>query len=167
MTNRAISLFILCALALAAPRPTAADTVWVLMLDNSASMSTPTLYQGTAHVSDAPAQDPDRLAVIATLVFRADGVRRQADDPDLRQPPWPGKFTLVAKRSAQIRACSSARARSWVGRARGRRILEASTAKTGSCPPPTARRRRGGRRGADRRRGRARCSASIPAGPVR
>jgi hypothetical protein len=54
---------------LAAAAPARADTEWVLVLDNSNSMDD----GATDTVTNAPLppNDPDRLAVIATLVFRA------------------------------------------------------------------------------------------------
>lgn len=133
MMKRVVSLFVLCVVALAAPRPAAADTEWVLMLDNSSSMSSPTPYsENGKYVKDVPAQDPDRLAVIATLVFRA---LMGPDDKltiltfDSRHGP--GRFTLVANDPAKIRSLFFGEATYMVGPLReARRILEASTAKT-------------------------------------
>lgn len=64
--------------ALCGVRPVLADTEWVLMLDNSTSMRLPTdiwdkkpgATEWTKTGRQSPANDPDRLAVLATLVFR-------------------------------------------------------------------------------------------------
>ena len=68
MKRTLLHLFVLFAMLVAA-RPAAADTEWVLVLDNSGSMG----LGGQDSVTRAPLppNDPDRLAVIATLVFRA------------------------------------------------------------------------------------------------
>ena len=68
MKRTLVHLIVLAAVLLAA-RPAAADTEWVLVLDNSGSMG----LGGIDRATQAPllANDPDRLAVIATLVFRA------------------------------------------------------------------------------------------------
>jgi hypothetical protein len=76
MRNRAtlpLSLSLLLVVGLA--RPVAAATEWVLILDNSASMSdgsklTTTQPDGTTTTQTLPPADPHRLAVIATLIFR-------------------------------------------------------------------------------------------------
>lgn len=57
-------------------RPAAAATEWVLILDNSTSMSdgsqlTTTYPDGSKKESKVPPADPHRLAVIATLIFRS------------------------------------------------------------------------------------------------
>lgn len=133
MTKRALTLCLLCAIAIAAPRPAAADTEWVLMLDNSSSMSGPTPYsENGVFKKNIPAQDPDRLAVIATLVFRA------LMGPDDRltiltfdSRHGPGKYTLVPNDPAKIRGLFFGEATWMVGPlTRARDILDHSTAKT-------------------------------------
>ena len=103
--TKLLAALVVCATVVAAPRPAAADTEWVLMLDNSSSMSGPTPYsENGVFVKNIPAQDPDRLAVIATLVFRA---LMGPDDKltiltfDSRHGP--GKYTLVPNDPPTIR----------------------------------------------------------------
>lgn len=72
MKNVLITMLMLCSLARAAR----AETEWVLILDNSGSMSvgsvlTTTKPDGSKTVENQPPKDPHRVAVIATLIFRA------------------------------------------------------------------------------------------------
>lgn len=134
MTSRLLVILtvVLGAFALA-PRPARADTEWVLMLDNSSSMSGPTPYsENGVFVKNVPAQDPDRLAVIATLVFRA---LMGPDDKltiltfDSRHGP--GRYTLVPNDPKQIRGLFFGEATFMVGPlTRAQEILSQSTAKT-------------------------------------
>lgn len=57
-------------LAATAP-PSSSGTEWVLILDNSASMSAGSMLTANGSTTKIPATDPDRLSVIATLIFRA------------------------------------------------------------------------------------------------
>lgn len=133
LLTKLLAALVVSAIVLAAPRPAAADTEWVLMLDNSSSMSGPTPYsENGVFVKNIPAQDPDRLAVIATLVFRA---LMGPDDKltiltfDSRHGP--GQFTLVPNDPAQIRGLFFGEATYMVGPLReARRILEGSKART-------------------------------------
>jgi hypothetical protein len=133
MTHRLFFItLMLCALTLA-PGRAAADTEWVLMLDNSSSMSSETPYsENGVFVKNVPAQDPDRLAVIATLVFRA---LMGPDDKltiltfDSRHGP--GTYATVANDPEAIRGLFFGEATYMVGPLRrAREILEQSTAKT-------------------------------------
>lgn len=65
---RALHMLVLAVVLLGA-RPAAADTEWVLILDNSGSMAQGSTDRTTGQT--LPPNDPDRLAVVATLVFRA------------------------------------------------------------------------------------------------
>jgi hypothetical protein len=113
--------------------PARADTEWVLMLDNSSSMSSETPYsENGTFVKNIPAQDPDRLSVIATLVFRA---MMGPDDKltiltyDSRHGP--NKYTLLPNDPKQIRALFFGEQTFMVGPlTRGREILDQSTAQT-------------------------------------
>ena len=133
MTRWLLTL-LLCTCALAgAPRVAHADTEWVLMLDNSSSMSGPTPYSENGRfVKNIPAQDPDRLAVIATLVFRA---LMGPDDTltiltfDSRHGP--GRYTIVPNDPKAIRALFFGEATFMVGPlTHAREILEQSKAQT-------------------------------------
>lgn len=68
MKRTLIHLLVLVAVLVTA-RPAGADTEWVLVLDNSGSMGLG--GQDAQTGAPLPPNDPDRLAVIATLVFRA------------------------------------------------------------------------------------------------
>lgn len=51
--------------------PSSSGTEWVLILDNSASMSGGLKLTTNGVTTSIPATDPDRLSVVATLIFRA------------------------------------------------------------------------------------------------
>lgn len=68
MTRTLFHILVVVCVLLAA-RPAAADTEWVLILDNSNSMDDGATDTQTG--ATLPPNDPDRLAVLATLVFRA------------------------------------------------------------------------------------------------
>ena len=53
------------------PPPSSSGTEWVLILDNSASMSAGSKLTNNGVLTNIAATDPDRLSVIATLIFRA------------------------------------------------------------------------------------------------
>ncbi len=72
MKRTILIVAIACLGLLASARPGHADTEWVLVLDNSSSMSRGSrLTKSDGTVRDIGPQDRDRLSVIATLVFRA------------------------------------------------------------------------------------------------
>jgi len=144
-----IALISLIVAALCGARVARADTEWVLMLDNSTSMirestwsitETDITGKVTKREGTSQANDPDRLAIIATLVFRA-----LAGSED--------KLTILTYKSAERNPDGSTKRKLWgehrqldtiddvrnlrfteatfmVGPfTRGREILKASTAK--------------------------------------
>lgn len=69
LLHRFVVAVVVLVVVLLGARPAIADTEWVLVLDNSNSMD-----DGATDVetnAPLPPNDPDRLAVLATLVFRA------------------------------------------------------------------------------------------------
>ena len=67
--HRLLAFMLLLSLSLAGRAHAA--TEWVLILDNSASMSVGMKVQDQNGVHELTANDPDRLSVLATLIFRA------------------------------------------------------------------------------------------------
>jgi len=71
--KRLLPLLVLFALLGLVPRVARAETEWVMILDNSGSMSvgSATLDSKGVKIRDNPPADPHRVAVIATLIFRS------------------------------------------------------------------------------------------------
>ncbi len=154
MRKAALLLSILCTLAMTG-RAAFAATEWVVILDNSTSMSegstlTTTHPDGHTTKSQIPPADPHRLAIIATLIFRsfldADDrltilVFEHGPDP---QHPVVGQFRVLPNNANDIRAFEFNRLTYFSGPlAEARRILEASALPkkvlllvTDGAPPP-------------------------------
>ena len=67
-----LAILLASGVATAAVPPLAtASTEWVLILDNSASMAGGSKLTTNGVITSLPATDPDRLSVLATLIFRA------------------------------------------------------------------------------------------------
>ena len=137
--------------ALCGVRSAVADTEWVLMLDNSSSMIQDTPWESTetntatgevkVRKGSSPANDPDRLSVLATLVFRAlagsedkltiltfKSIDRSTGPS--RGNPTPGEYRQLDTID-EIRSLQFSEATFMVGPlTKGRDILKASTAKT-------------------------------------
>lgn len=126
MKRTLLHLFVL--VAMVAARPAAADTEWVLVLDNSNSMDDGATDVDTG--APLPPNDPDRLAVIATLVFRAlmgpeDKLTILTFDDDR-----PGIHKPVANDAKTVRELVFDTQTFVVGPlAQARKILDASTAQ--------------------------------------
>ena len=114
-----------------APASARADTEWVLILDNSSSMEiggTLELANGTK-VPTAPA-DPERLAVIATLIFRS--LMDASDKLTILifDSSSPGIFRTLPNVADDVRAVGFDTLTYFVGPLQeARRILESSTAE--------------------------------------
>ena len=119
-------LLTLLALALAglaaAATPARAATEWVLILDNSASMSTEQPFNARM----IPAADPERLAIIATQVFRA---FMSADDKlTILNFGKAGEVRVLPPTQADVRGLQFTEGTFFVGPLRrAREILENST----------------------------------------
>lgn len=132
MTRTLLALLLACAALVATATPARADTEWVLVLDNSTSMSDGSRMQmGDGTERRIGAQDPDRLSVIATLVFRA--MMGPTDKLTILtfDSSGPGKHVVVPSDPAAIRGLQFDQLTFMVGPLQAARaILDRSTAAT-------------------------------------
>lgn len=125
--TRTLLHIVVFAAVLCGARPAAADTEWVLILDNSGSMAQGSTDRVTGQT--LPPNDPDRLAVIATLVFRA--LMGPEDKLTILtfDESRPGIYKEIANDATAIRSLKFGGSTFVVGPLkRAREILEASTA---------------------------------------